>query len=41
MSTRGRGRGKGRQIDTNKQKELVDGRIQWREIEIRTKEVLG
>ncbi len=38
--TRGRGRRKGRQTYINKQKELVGGNIQWREVEIRTEEVL-
>jgi hypothetical protein len=39
--TRGRGRGRGRHTYINKQQKLVGGKIQWREIEIRIKEVLG
>jgi hypothetical protein len=39
--TRGRGKGKGRQTCINKQKELVGGKIQWREIEIGTEEVMS
>jgi hypothetical protein len=39
--TKGRGREKGIQTNINKQKKLVGGKIQWREIEIRIEEVLG
>jgi hypothetical protein len=37
--TRGKGRGRGRHTNINKQKELVGGKIQWKDIRI--KEVLG
>jgi hypothetical protein len=39
--TRGKGRRRGRHTNINKQKELMSGKIQWKEIEIRIKEVLG
>jgi len=39
--TRGKGIRRGRQTYINKQKELVGGKIQWKEVEIRIEEVLG
>jgi hypothetical protein len=37
---RGKGKGRGRQTYINKQKKLVGGKIQWKEIKIRIKRVL-